>query len=66
MKIKHIYGRKKAMIAVTNIRNINYASYDEVWAIVRSIKNPGRLKQVTELSPSWNLFKKCLALRESG
>lgn len=54
------------MITVTNIRNLNYADYDEVWAIVRSLKNPGRLKQVTELSPSWDLFKKYLALRESG
>ena len=40
------------MITVTNIRNLNYADYDEVWAIVRSLRNPGRLKQVTELSPS--------------
>lgn len=54
------------MITVTNIRNINYADYDEVWAIVRSLKNPGRMKQAAELSPSWNLFKKYLALREAG
>lgn len=54
------------MITITNIRNINYASYDAVWTIVRSLKNPGRMKQVAELSPSWNLFKKYLALRESG
>lgn len=32
------------MITVTNIRNLNYADYDEVWAIVRSLKNPGRMK----------------------
>ena len=54
------------MITVTNIRNINSANYDEVWAIVRSLKNPGRMKHVPELSPSWNLFKKYLALRNAG
>ena len=54
------------MITVTNIRNINYAVYDEVWAIVRSLKNPGMMKHVSELSPSWNLFKMYLALREAG
>lgn len=40
------------MITVTNIRSVKYADYDEVWAIVRSLQNPGRLKQVSELSPS--------------
>lgn len=54
------------MITITNICNINYADCDEVWAIVRSLKYPGRLKQVAELSPSWDLFKKYLALREDG
>lgn len=54
------------MITITNIRNINYEAYDEVWAIVRSLKNPGRMKHVPELSPSWDLFKKYLALRDAG
>lgn len=54
------------MITITNMRNINYASYDEVWAIVRSLKNPGRMKQVAELSPSWHLFKQYLGLRNAG
>ncbi len=54
------------MITVTNIRNINHEDYDEIWAIVRSIKNPGRMKHVPELSPSWNLFKKYLRLRDAG
>ena len=54
------------MITVTNIRNLNYADYDEVWAIVRSLKNPGRMKQVAELSPSWELFKEYLSLRDAG
>lgn len=54
------------MITITNTRNINYEDYDEVWAIVRSIKNPGKMKYVTELSLSWNLFKTYLALRDAG
>lgn len=54
------------MITVTNIRNINYAAYDEIWAIVRSLKNPGKMKHVPELSPSWALFKKYLRLRDAG
>lgn len=33
-------------------------SYDEVWAIVRSYKNPlPGVKHVPQLSPSWDLFK---------
>ena len=54
------------MITVTNIHNINYADYDEVWAIVRSLKNPGKMKHVQELSPSWKLFKAYLNLRDVG
>lgn len=54
------------MITVTNIRNINYAAYDEIWAIVRSLKNPRKMKHVPELSPSWALFKKYLRLRDAG
>lgn len=54
------------MITVTEIRNVNYAAYDETWAIVRSLKNPGKMKHVPELSPSWALFKKYLRLRNAG
>lgn len=54
------------MITITNISNINYTDYDEVWAIVRSLKNPGKMKQAAELSPSWNLFKTYLGLRDAG
>lgn len=54
------------MITITNVRIVNYTDYDEVWAIVRSIKNPGKMKRVAELSPSWNLFKTYLALRDAG
>lgn len=54
------------MITITNIRNIDYTAYDEVWAIVRSLKNPGQMKHVPELSPSWRLFKRYLGLRNAG
>ncbi len=54
------------MISITNIRNIDISKYDEVWAIVRSLKNPGRMQQVPELSPSWALFKRYLGLRDAG
>lgn len=54
------------MITITDIRNVDHAAYDEVWAIVRSLKNPGNLKHISELSPSWNLFKKYLQLQDSG
>lgn len=54
------------MITISDIRNVNYAAYDEVWAIVRSLKNPGKMKHVPELSPSWDLFKKYMRLRDSG
>ena len=64
-KTRPLYGRK-IMITVTDIRNVNHAAYDEVWAIVRSLKNPGRMKHVPELSPSWALFKKYMQLRHAG
>jgi len=54
------------MITVTDIRNVNDAAYDEVWAIVRSLKNPGKMKHVPELSPSWALFKKYMQLRDAN
>lgn len=54
------------MITITNIRSIDYTMYDEVWAIVRSLKNPGQMKHVPGLSPSWGLFKKYLELRDAG
>lgn len=54
------------MVTVTNIKNIDYAAFDEVWAIVRSLKYPGRMKHVPVLSPSWDLFKQYLALRNAG
>ena len=58
--------RGKVMITVTNIRNVDHTAYDEVWAIVRSLKNPGNLKHVPELSPSWKLFRRYLDLQNTG
>lgn len=55
------------MITITNIRNVKPNQYDEVWAIVRSLKNKAQhIKHVPELSPSWDLFKQYLRLRDSG
>ena len=54
------------MITITDIRNVDHEAYDEVWAIVRSLKNPGKMKHVPELSPSWNLFRQYLQLRNTG
>ena len=54
------------MITITNIRNVDYEAHDEVWAIVRSLRDPGDLRHVPELSPSWDLFKEYLQLRDLG
>lgn len=54
------------MIRIENIRNVRYEKYDEVWAIVRSMKNTSQhMKQVPELSPSLNLFFKYRELANS-
>lgn len=63
---KNYTGKGKPMVSITNIRNIDYTTYDEVWAIVCSLKNPGQMKHVPGLSPSWGLFKKYLELRDAG
>jgi uncharacterized protein YeaO (DUF488 family) len=55
------------LIVITNIRNVHPNEYDEVWAIVRSIKsNSHYIQHVPELSPSRELFKKYLSLRDMG
>lgn len=54
------------MLIIASIRNVDQKEYDEVWTIVRSLKNPRNMKHVPELSPSWNLFKRYLQLRDSG
>lgn len=55
------------MVTILRISEVNYNDYDEVWAIVRSLKygNP-RIRHVPELSPSWSLFKTYMRLREEG
>ena len=45
------------MIVTENMRNVRHGNYDQIWAIVRSLKNPGKtLIHVPELSPSLRLF----------
>lgn len=39
------------MITVTNIRNIDHTAYDEVWAIVRSLKHPRMMKSTFQSCP---------------
>lgn len=53
-------------MTITKIRNTGYIAYDGVLAIVHSLKNPDRMKYVSELSPSWSLFKKYLGLWDVG
>lgn len=60
------------MIEFLNLKELNVNKYDEVWLIVRSAKNCSKLlenanvKQITELSPGFNLFKKYLDLKNAG
>lgn len=55
------------MVTIRSLSGLNYKEYDEVWAIVRSLKyaNPS-IKHVPELSPSWGLFKTYMRLRDEG
>lgn len=55
------------MITITNIRNAQKDAFDEIWAIVRSLKSKSAyITQVPELSPPWSLFKTYLKLRDDG
>ena len=46
---------------------MKYDDYDQIWAVVRSLKNGNpHFKHVPELSPSWGLFKKYLQLKKEG
>lgn len=55
------------MIAIKNISQVNYKDHDEIWAIVRSMKRPNpNIRQVSELSPSWDLFSKYQELKKNG
>ena len=45
------------MIGIKNIRNVKLEEWDEVWAIVQSMKNPHpNIRQVKELAPTKSLF----------
>ena len=44
------------MIIFTNIRNVTYSDYDEVWDIMRYIKANRNYVQVQALAPSYQLF----------
>lgn len=55
------------MIAVKRIRDVKYEDYDEVWAVVRSMKNPSpKMKQVQALSPQLDLFFEYRRLAVAG
>lgn len=55
------------MILIKSIRNIDYNACDDVWAIVRSMKNPSKhIKHVPEISPSLNLFFKAKKLMKEN
>lgn len=58
------------MITITNIRDIEFEKYDAVWAIVRSSKrlnfNNQKFRHVPILSPSWDLFKYFIQLRNNN
>ena len=61
-----------SMIEFLSLKELDVNKYDEVWLIVRSAKNCSKLlenakvKQITELSPDFNLFKKYLDLKNAG
>lgn len=55
------------MISICSIRNVKPEDYDEVWAIVRSLKSKSPwIKHVPELSPSMDLFMKYRRLVEKS
>ena len=60
------------MVEFLSLKELDINKYDEVWLIVRSAKNCIKLldnkkvKQITELSPNYDLFKKYLDLKHAG
>lgn len=52
------------MVQIKNIRETKKG--ENVWAIVRSLKSPGTMKQVADLSPSKYLFWKYLDWKKAG
>ena len=65
---KKIFGGFN-MVYFSNFKGIDYGKYDEVWLIVRSIKqlpNNPKVRWVPELSPSSGLFYEYLDLKKAG
>ena len=55
------------MIVVCRMGEVVPNTYDQVWAIVRSLRyGAARMKHVPELSPSWDLFRTYLYLSDVG
>lgn len=55
------------MITVTSISKLRNCSYDEIWAVVRSLKNKSSiLIQHSELSPSPSLYGRFLTEKKAG
>lgn len=55
------------MIYTNCIKKAKKSDYDEIWAIVRSMKTSNaNIKQVQILSPSYALFKTYLDLKNAG
>lgn len=55
------------MIAVTSISGASRTQFDQTYAIVRSMKHPSPwIQQLSALSPSYELFKQYLSLRDAG
>lgn len=53
------------MIEIKCISEVDYDKYDEVWAIVRSMKNKSdKMIQVTELAPTTFLFHSYLEMKK--
>lgn len=55
------------MITIRRISNVKPDEFDEVWAIVRSMKQPSSwIKQVTALSPEKSIFWHYLDSKKAG
>lgn len=53
------------IITITNFKGLK-EHYDEVWAVVRSLRSNNGITQVQALSPSWDLFNQYRELRDNG
>jgi len=61
--------RELCMIYLDSITNVNALEYDEVWIIVRKLKESDLIegsKHIPELSPSTYLLERYIELREKG